>query len=150
MKNLAAILLAAGKGTRMKSKTLKVLHTVAGLPMLFYPLKVLEEVKAGRVVVVVGFGGDRVRAEVAAGKKVLFVDQTEQLGTGHAVMTAQKALKGFSGDVLILSEDVPLISASTVKALVKMHRRGGKNRPTITMVTTVVSSVMSTMVFVFA
>ena len=139
MKNLAAILLAAGKGTRMKSNTPKVLHSVAGRPMLFYPLDVLEEVKADRVVVVVGFGAGMVRASFAASKKLCFVDQTEQLGTGHAVMTATKALKGFSGDILILSGDVPLISASTVKALIKTHRKGGKKRPAITLVTTVLS-----------
>jgi len=139
MKNLAAILLAAGKGTRMKSNIPKVLHDVAGRPMLFYPLDVLEEIKAGRVVVVVGFCADRVRKEAGGGKNIRFVDQAEQLGTGHAVMTATKALKGFVGDVLILSGDVPLISASTVKALIKMHRKGGKARPAITMVTTVLS-----------
>jgi len=138
MKNLAAILLAAGKGTRMKSDTPKVLHEVAGRPMLSYPLEVLDEVKAGRVVVVVGFGADRVRDSFASARGVCFVDQAEQLGTGHAVMTATKALKGYSGDVLILSGDVPLISASTVKALIKTHRKGGKARPAITMVTTVV------------
>lgn len=139
MKNLAAILLAAGKGTRMKSNTPKVLHDVAGRPMLFYPLDVLEEIKADRVVVVVGFCADRVRKEAGGGKNIRFVDQAEQLGTGHAVMTATKALKGFAGDVLILSGDVPLISASTVKALIKMHRKGGRTRPAITMVTTVLS-----------
>lgn len=139
MKNLAAILLAAGKGTRMKSNIPKVLHDVAGRPMLFYPLDVLEEIKAGRVVVVVGFCADRVRKEAGGGKNIRFVDQAEQLGTGHAVMTATKALKGFVGDVLILSGDVPLISASTVRALIKMHRKGGKARPAITMVTTVLS-----------
>lgn len=139
MKNLAAILLAAGKGTRMKSTTPKVLHSVAGRPMLFYPLDILDKIKADRVVVVVGFGADMVRAAFPSARHVRFVDQTEQLGTGHAVQTAIKGLRGFSGDVLILSGDVPLISDYMVKALVKMHRRGGKNRPAITMVTTMLS-----------
>lgn len=137
MKNLAAILLAAGKGTRMKSKTPKVLHKVAGRPMLFYPVKILNELKAGRVIVVTGFGSGLVRSELAHFSGLRFVDQTEQLGTGHAVLTASKALKGFSGDVLILSGDVPLITSQTVKALVKTHARGGKKRPAITLITTV-------------
>ncbi len=124
-KGLAAIILAAGKGTRMKSALPKVLHRVAGRPMLHYPVKLLEDLGAARIVVVVGYGKDAVAKELA-GHKLSLVHQKEQLGTGHAVMTALKTrtLKGFRGDVLILSGDVPLITRQTVKALVGFHRRG--------------------------
>jgi len=123
-KALAAIILAAGKGTRMKSSLPKVLHRVAGRPMLYYPVKLLEGLGAAQIVVVVGFGKEAVARELA-GHKVSLVHQKELLGTGHAVMTALKtaALKGFTGDVLILSGDVPLITKETIKALVNFHRR---------------------------
>jgi bifunctional UDP-N-acetylglucosamine pyrophosphorylase/glucosamine-1-phosphate N-acetyltransferase len=134
MKSLAAIVLAAGKGTRMKSATPKVLHGVAGLPMLHYPLDVLKGLKAGPVVVVVGSGAEEVKAAFPL-KSLTYVMQAPQLGTGHAALCASRALRGFKGDVLILSGDVPLITEDTLKALVKTHRmRGGAE---ITLVTTV-------------
>ncbi|MBI5826557.1 MAG: bifunctional UDP-N-acetylglucosamine diphosphorylase/glucosamine-1-phosphate N-acetyltransferase GlmU [Deltaproteobacteria bacterium] len=135
MKELAAIILAAGKGTRMKSKMPKVLHRVAGFPMLYYPLSVLKGLKAKRVIVVVGHGAEEVRAAFAD-EKVEFVTQSEQLGTGHAVMTAVKGLAGFRGDILILSGDVPLITKETIKALCAIHRGASlKKRPALSMVT---------------
>lgn len=134
MKNLAVIVLAAGKGTRMKSTRPKVLHEVAGRPMLFYPLAIMEELKAGRVAVIIGHGADDVKAAFPS-KKIGFVLQKEQLGTGHAVLTALKSLSGFSGDVLVLSGDVPLITKETVSAFLKLHRTGGKNRPAISLIT---------------
>lgn len=140
MKNLAAIVLAAGKGTRMKSVLPKVLHPVCGLPMLHYPVSVLKGVCASdsKVVVVVGYGAQEVETAFAA-KGLTFAFQKEQLGTGHAVMQALGPLKGFDGDVLILSGDVPLITAGTVKALVKFHRSGGKAAPVMTLVTALLS-----------
>lgn len=134
MKNLSAIILAAGKGTRMKSSVPKVLHRVSGLPMLTYPINVLKELKAGNVVVVVGHGADEVRRAFGT-SGAGFVLQKEQLGTGHAVMCAMKGLKGFKGDVLILSGDVPLITAETVKGLMKLHRAGGGKKPVLSLVT---------------
>lgn len=134
MKNLAVIVLAAGKGTRMKSAMPKVLHEVAGKPMLFYPLAIMEELKAGRVAVVIGHGADDVKAAFPS-KKIGFVLQKEQLGTGHAVATALKSLSGFSGDVLVLSGDVPLITKETVSAFLKLHRAGGRNRSVISLIT---------------
>ncbi|MFQ5735778.1 MAG: bifunctional UDP-N-acetylglucosamine diphosphorylase/glucosamine-1-phosphate N-acetyltransferase GlmU [Thermodesulfobacteriota bacterium] len=139
MRNLAAILLAAGKGTRMKSRIPKVLHEVAGRPMLFYPLNLLSGLKAGKVITVVGFGADMVREAFPPAGALCYVGQTEQLGTGHAVLTASRALRGFDGDVLILSGDVPLITEQTVKALVRTHRRAVKRRPAITLISTVLS-----------
>ncbi|HAO94185.1 MAG: UDP-N-acetylglucosamine diphosphorylase/glucosamine-1-phosphate N-acetyltransferase [Deltaproteobacteria bacterium GWB2_55_19] len=134
MKNLAVIVLAAGKGTRMKSTRPKVLHEVAGKPMLFYPLAIMEELKAGRVAIVIGHGADDVKAAFPS-KKIGFILQKEQLGTGHAVATALKSLSGFSGDVLVLSGDVPLITKETVSAFLKLHRAGGRNRPAISLIT---------------
>jgi bifunctional UDP-N-acetylglucosamine pyrophosphorylase/glucosamine-1-phosphate N-acetyltransferase len=134
MKNLSAIILAAGKGTRMKSATPKVLHRVSGLPMLAYPVNVLKGLKAGKVVVVVGHGAETVRSAFKA-SGLSFVHQKDQLGTGHAVMCAMKGLKGVRGDVLILSGDVPLITAETVKGLLKLHRGGGGKRPVLSLIT---------------
>ncbi|MBI5236948.1 MAG: bifunctional UDP-N-acetylglucosamine diphosphorylase/glucosamine-1-phosphate N-acetyltransferase GlmU [Deltaproteobacteria bacterium] len=125
MKNLAVIVLAAGKGTRMKSALPKVLHPVAGRPMLFYGLNVLKELKVKKTVVVIGHGAMSVK-EAFPSEKAVFIEQKEQLGTGHAVACGLKALRGFSGDVLILSGDVPLITKDTLKALkqVKDRKRG--------------------------
>lgn len=134
MKKLAAIILAAGKGTRMKSRIPKVLHPVSGLPMLAYPIKVLKGLKAGKVVVVIGHGAESVQAAFES-TGAEFVLQKEQLGTGHAVMCALKGLKGFKGDILILSGDVPLITAETVKALLTLHKGRGGKRPVLSLVT---------------
>lgn len=123
MKNLAGIILAAGKGTRMKSVLPKVLHEVAGRPMLHYPVKVLRKLKARRSVVVVGYEAGLVKSAFS-GEGVTFVEQARQLGTGHAVMCAAKVLVGFKGDVLILSGDVPLITPATVKALMRVMGKG--------------------------
>ncbi len=138
MENFAAIVLAAGKGTRMKSDTPKVLHRVCGRPMLYYPLRVLSSLGAKKVVTVVGHGADEVKSALgkdkAAGMPVTdFHLQKPQLGTGHAVGEGLKKLKGFKGDVLILSGDVPLITKETISALVKMHRRKSP-RPALSLV----------------
>ncbi|CAG1007358.1 partial nicotine blue oxidoreductase, partial [Methanosarcinales archaeon] len=89
MKNLAAVVLAAGKGTRMKSEKPKVLHEVAGKPMLFFPVNLLKKLGAGKIVLVVGFGSETV-VEAFRDFGLSFVTQEEQLGTGHAVMCALK------------------------------------------------------------
>jgi bifunctional UDP-N-acetylglucosamine pyrophosphorylase/glucosamine-1-phosphate N-acetyltransferase len=114
---LAAIILAAGQGTRMKSALHKVLHPVAGRPMLLHLLAGLEPLAPARQVVVVGAGREQVETAVSGGDAVIAV-QAEQLGTGHAVAQAQDALSGFSGDVLILYGDVPLVSAQTMQAMI--------------------------------
>src|SRR5574337_756674 len=138
MKDLAAIVLAAGKGTRMKSDLPKVLHGVAGRPMLFYPLDLLKGLGAKKVVAVVGFGRDEVKAAFPSGS-LTFAVQKDQLGTGHAVSIALKHLKNFKGDVLILSGDVPLIRKETVSALIKM--RGNRARgPVLSFISTVLDN----------
>ena len=114
--SIAVVVLAAGKGTRMKSGLAKVLHPIAGRPMLSFPLAAAASVNPERLVVVVGRDADRVR-EVFA-ERAIFVLQEEQRGTGHAVAQAEQALEGFNGDVLILYGDTPLIRSETLAKMV--------------------------------
>lgn len=123
---LAAIVLAAGKGTRMKSDLHKVLHKVAGRPMLMHLLASLEELAPERTVVVVGSGREQLE-KALAGRGIDIVVQDPQLGTGHAVQQAETALAGFDGDVLILYGDVPFVSAATMRGLV--DRLDGDDTP---------------------
>ena len=119
MSDLAAVVLAAGKGTRMKSKLPKVLHSVLGKPMLEYVLDAADVAGCKRKIVVLGFGADEVtplidgRAEVAV--------QKEQLGTGHAVMMTEELLKDFSGTIMITCGDTPLLDGRDLKALYEHH-----------------------------
>ena len=106
MKNLAVVVLAAGQGTRMKSDRAKVLHPILGLPMIMYPMMIALALGAERTVVVTGVQADQVR-QALKGYNAIFAVQKEQRGTGHAVMAALPALKGFDGDVLILYGDGP-------------------------------------------
>ena len=115
---LAAIVLAAGKGTRMKSDLHKVLHPLAGRPMLLHLLDSVASLKPTHNVVVVGAGRDQVEAAVKP-LGVVVAHQAEQLGTGHAVLQAKHALAGFGGDVLILYGDVPLVTAATMRRMIE-------------------------------
>ena len=115
---LAVIVLAAGQGTRMKSSLHKVLHPIAGRPMLLHLLASVGELAPARQVVVVGAGREQVEKAVA-GRGVEIAVQAEQLGTGHAVAQARSALAGFEGDVLILYGDVPLVQAETMRAMIE-------------------------------
>ncbi len=114
--SIAVVVLAAGKGTRMKSGLAKVLHPIAGRPMLSFPLAAAASVNPERLVVVVGRDADRVREAFA--ERAIFVLQEEQRGTGHAVAQAEQALEGFNGDVLILYGDTPLIRSETLAKMV--------------------------------
>ncbi|MEK6790561.1 MAG: bifunctional UDP-N-acetylglucosamine diphosphorylase/glucosamine-1-phosphate N-acetyltransferase GlmU [Deltaproteobacteria bacterium] len=134
MKNFAAIVLAAGKGTRMKSALPKVLHPVAGAPMIHYPIAALSSLSPEAVVVVIGYGRDEVQSALAS-KKVRFAVQESQRGTGHAVLCGLARLAGFKGDVLILSGDVPLITVATLKAFLRFHRQRRANLPVISLIT---------------
>jgi bifunctional UDP-N-acetylglucosamine pyrophosphorylase/glucosamine-1-phosphate N-acetyltransferase len=119
---LAAVILAAGKGTRMNSAKHKVLHPLAGRPMIEHLLNALGELVPERTVVVVGEARDQLERALA-GRAALVV-QEPQLGTGHAVQQAEAALADFDGDVLVLYGDVPLVRASTMRALVgRLHER---------------------------
>jgi bifunctional UDP-N-acetylglucosamine pyrophosphorylase/glucosamine-1-phosphate N-acetyltransferase len=115
-RDLAALILAAGQGTRMKSGLAKVLHPIAGRPMLAYPLGAAEALGPRRLVTVIGRDADSVR-EAFEGRSE-FVLQAERRGTGHAVLQTQDALQGFQGDVLILYGDTPLLRSETLAAMV--------------------------------
>jgi bifunctional UDP-N-acetylglucosamine pyrophosphorylase/glucosamine-1-phosphate N-acetyltransferase len=121
MENLRVLILAAGKGTRMKSRKAKVLHKVGGAALLEHVLKASQALSS-QVLVVVGHQADKVSALVPAATPV---EQKEQLGTGHAVSSAREALAGFSGDLLVLPGDVPLISQRTLLDFLRFHREGG-------------------------
>jgi len=114
----AAVILAAGKGTRMKSDLHKVLHPIAGRPMLGHLIATVGALGAARQVVVTGAGREQVEAFVAPlGAEV--VTQDPQLGTAHAVQQAQAALAGFDGDILILYGDVPMVRAQTMTRMLE-------------------------------
>jgi bifunctional UDP-N-acetylglucosamine pyrophosphorylase / glucosamine-1-phosphate N-acetyltransferase len=118
---LAAIILAAGQGTRMRSDLHKVLHPIAGRPMLEHLIASVAELAPARTLVVVGARREQVEARVAP-LGVEIVEQAEQLGTGHAVAQAREALAGFAGDVLILYGDVPLVAPDTMRAMIaRLH-----------------------------
>ena len=114
-KPVAAIILAAGKGTRMKSDLHKVLHPIAGRPMLMHLMASVDALAPERKVVVVGSGKEQLEAALA-GSAALAV-QEPQLGTGHAVQQAEAAIAGFEGDVLILYGDVPFVPPATMQAM---------------------------------
>jgi bifunctional UDP-N-acetylglucosamine pyrophosphorylase/glucosamine-1-phosphate N-acetyltransferase len=119
---IAAVVLAAGKGTRMKSDRAKVLHEACGRPIAFFPIRAALTLDCAPVVVVVGHQADEVQAGLVKqfpGAPLAFALQKEQLGTAHAVLCAEEALKGFAGSVLILAADVPLIRAETLQKLVQ-------------------------------
>jgi UDP-N-acetylglucosamine pyrophosphorylase len=112
-----AIVLAAGKGKRMASQLPKVLVPVLGRPMIRYVVEAIRATGIPRIIAVVGFRGDLVRAELAGEEGVEFAEQTEQLGTGHAVMMCREALAAHEGPVLILAGDSPMVQVSSLQAL---------------------------------
>jgi bifunctional UDP-N-acetylglucosamine pyrophosphorylase / glucosamine-1-phosphate N-acetyltransferase len=119
---IAAVVLAAGKGTRMKSDRAKVLHEACGRPIAFFPIRAALALDCAKVVVVVGHQAEAVEKALVQqfpGAPLAFALQKEQLGTAHAVLCAEEALKGFSGSVLILAADVPLIRAETLQKLLQ-------------------------------
>ena len=117
---LAIVILAAGKGTRMKSDLHKVLHPIAGRPMLLHLLASAATLNPSHQVVVVGSG--REQLEKAVGAAATIAVQEPQYGTGHAVQQAQAALGGFSGDVLVLYGDVPFVRADTMRTMLdRLH-----------------------------
>jgi bifunctional UDP-N-acetylglucosamine pyrophosphorylase/glucosamine-1-phosphate N-acetyltransferase len=128
MNGLAAVVLCAGKGTRMKSEKAKVLHPILGRPLCAYPIARALEVGAKSVVAVVGHQADKVEAELRErfpGDSIAFALQAEQHGTAHAVRCAQEALKGFEGAVLILYGDTPLLRRETLDQLLDAYRKAG-------------------------
>ena len=119
--SLAVVIMAAGKGTRLKSRRPKVLHEIGGKPLLAHVITAASKiVAAADIFVIVGHEADRVKAAVAQ-SGVNFVLQAEQLGTGHAIQCAREAIVGYD-DVLVLSGDVPLLRAETIEMLLEYHR----------------------------
>ena len=125
MTSIAAVVLAAGKGTRMKSATHKVLHEVAGRPMIEHLLASIEELAPERMVTIVGEAREQVTARLA--ERCAFAVQDPQLGTGHAVQQAVAALEGFDGIVMVLYGDVPFVRAETMRAMIA--RLEGEDMP---------------------
>lgn len=117
-KELAVLVLAAGKGTRMKSGRAKVLHEIAGRPLLGFPLAVAEALSPKRLVVVIGRDADLVKQRFDG--RARFVLQAQQRGTGHAVLAARDALAGFEGDVFILYGDTPLLREATLRRMIAL------------------------------
>ena len=123
---LAAVILAAGKGKRMRSPRPKVVHEVAGRAMVWWVVQAVREAGADRIILVVGHGEDEVRGVFAGDDgDIEYVVQAEQLGTGHATMCAAQPLTDFDGDVVVLAGDGPLIRASTIEAMRRRHAETG-------------------------
>jgi len=122
--DVAALVLAAGQGTRMNSDLPKVLHPMAGQPLLAHVLRALDDLGVGRTLVVIGHQRERVR-ETFGDAEVEWVVQAEQRGTGHAFMMAEPALGDFRGTVLVLPGDTPLLTARTLGALLDRHAKSG-------------------------
>lgn len=121
--SLVAIILAAGKGTRMGSDLPKVVHEVADAPMVSWVARACREAGCARIIVVVGHRQDLVRAIFEGDDSIEFVVQDQQLGTGHAVQCAEDELNGFEGDVVVLAGDGPLVRPEAIRGLVDHHRK---------------------------
>ncbi len=130
--NLAVVILAAGQGTRMHSRLPKVLHPVAGRPMVEYALDTASALGTDKPVLVVGYQSDQVRAVV--GERAQFVEQSQPLGTGHAVMQARDSLLGKADTVLVTYADMPLLIYETLHKLYAKHQQA---RTCVTMLTVV-------------
>jgi bifunctional UDP-N-acetylglucosamine pyrophosphorylase/glucosamine-1-phosphate N-acetyltransferase len=128
--SVAAVILAAGQGTRMKSSLPKMLHPIAGKPMIQYSLDAVRALGCDQVALVIGYGAEQVRQ--AVGNQAAFVEQHEPRGTGHAVLQARDSLRGKADNVLVLYGDMPLLRSDTIKRLVELE---AKTRATIAMLT---------------
>jgi len=137
LEGIASVILAAGKGTRMKSDLVKVLHPILGRPMLSYTVDLsLHHIKAEKTIVVIGHQADQIE-ERFGDSRIEFVHQDEQLGTGHAVLQALPLLRGFTGIALILCGDVPLVKAETLRSFIDTFL---ENHSTIAVLTAVVKN----------
>jgi bifunctional N-acetylglucosamine-1-phosphate-uridyltransferase/glucosamine-1-phosphate-acetyltransferase GlmU-like protein len=121
MENIGIVILAAGKGTRMRSELPKVLHALKGKPMIEYTIEAASQLNPRKLIIVVGYKKDDVIQATSKFHNLEYAIQTEQLGTGHAVKATQSLLKDFHGNILILLGDVPLISLETLINLLHFH-----------------------------
>ncbi|MHC4912291.1 MAG: bifunctional UDP-N-acetylglucosamine diphosphorylase/glucosamine-1-phosphate N-acetyltransferase GlmU [Planctomycetota bacterium] len=124
MAERVAIILAAGVSSRMNTQMPKVLHEVCGRPMLAYVLDACRQAGIGKIYVVVGFGIERVRERFSDAEDIVWVQQQEQKGTGHAVLCCEQHLKEFEGETIVVCGDGPLIRAATLKTLIEKHEAG--------------------------
>jgi len=136
MSNISAIVLAAGMGTRMKSNLVKVMHPLAGAPMIAWPVAAACDAGVTACVLVIGHQQEKVRGYFAQRTDVAFALQTEQLGTGHAVRCALPAVAADAETVLILCGDTPLLTAQTLREMLAAHRQ---SRATLTVMTATVA-----------
>lgn len=120
--NLAALILAAGEGTRMESNLAKVLHKICGKTMIRHVFDTVCSISPSQIIIVVGHQAEAVKAELE-GEKVRFVLQAERLGTGHAVLMSEPLLKDFSGTMIVLNGDTPLLRPNTLSGFVDFHRK---------------------------
>jgi len=134
MADLHVVILAAGKGTRMKSALPKVLHRVAGLPMIEHVLAASTALGPRSTTIVVGHQAEAVRAALSTHPGLTFVVQEPQLGTAHALLMTEPALRAARGTLLLLSGDVPLLSAKTLKTLADRHESAGAAATVVTAV----------------
>lgn len=132
IKNTASVILAGGKGTRMKSGLNKLLHEISGKPLVKYVADTVVEAGIEKNIVVIGDDGGDVKEEL--GDKFEYAVQEEPLGTGHAMISAKKFLEGFSGDVCVFVGDAPFLTADIVTDLIKKHRETDADA---TMITTI-------------
>lgn len=132
MQDIVAIILAAGKGTRMKSKLPKALHPICGKPMTRYIIDACKDAGIKECIVVIGHGAEQVREGL--GSDVSYVIQEKQQGTGDACRQAVAALDKRSGDVLVLPGDTPLVTADVLKLLIHEHFRSGADATVLTAV----------------
>ena len=120
---IIAIILAAGKGTRMKSDLPKVLHEIHNRPLLQYVISATQKIKnLNRIITIVGHQSDLVKKTFKHTKELQFVEQNEQLGTGHAVMQASPLLENSGGQVLVLCGDTPILTGKTLQNIVDYHK----------------------------
>lgn len=135
-KKCSVIILAAGKGKRMRSDIAKVLHRICGRPMLSYSIDVARSINAEKIVVVVGHQGRMIR-DIFSCQELIYVEQSEQLGTGHAVFQAKEVFSKYSGNIVILCADVPLLKVTTVQSLIEQHM---SKKAFVTVLTTVMKN----------
>ena len=122
MKKTAAIILAAGKGTRMKSDKPKVIFELADKPMINRVVETANKIDSDLIAIVVGYKKEQVIDVVPKNDNIKFVEQVQQNGTGHAVMVTEEIFKDFNGDVFILCGDVPLLRYKTLRKIQEQHR----------------------------
>src|SRR6202521_154333 len=134
MTDVHVVVLAAGRGTRMKSALPKVVHRIAGVPMIEYVLESAARLSPRSTTVVVGYQANAVKDALARRSGLTFVVQEPQLGTAHALLTAEAVLEKATGTLVLLSGDVPLLEANTLKTLVERHHGSGAAATVVTAV----------------